>query len=187
MKNPDIANFATKDFYLSPMGLVEPEIFAEDELHEFKKGEEKKIGDVTVKFNDFDFGNIQKGGEEIQSGNYTIGALLKVRDSKFTENLEPKIKYTDGNPEYLAAKISGNDKYGFYFVKMNIMGEDQGGATATIAVVDTKNISQKPKADETLVLTASIKPFINILWTGTGVLVLGFFISILKRRKELRK
>ncbi len=187
MKNPDIANFATKDFYLSPMGLVEPEVFADDELYELKKGEEKQIGGVTVQFNDFDFGNIQKGGAEIQSGNYSIGALLKVRDSKFTENLEPRIKYTDGNPEYMVAKISGNDKYSFYFVKMSVNSEELGGPTATIAVVDTKNTSQKPKADETLVLMASVKPFINILWTGTGVLVLGFFLSILKRRKELSK
>ncbi len=186
MKNPDIANFATKDFYLSPMGLVEPEVFAENELHELKKGEEKKIDDLTIQFTDFDFGNIEMGGKEIQTGNYTIGALLKVKDSKYTENLEPRIKYTDGNPEYLTARITGNDKYSFYFVKMSIKGEDQGGATATIAVVNNLNKSDTPKADETLVLTASIKPFINILWTGTGVLVLGFFLSILKRRKELR-
>ncbi len=186
MKNPDIANFATKDFYLSPMGLVEPEVFSEDQLHELKKGEEIKIGDVTVQFNDFDFGNIEKGGKEIQSGNYTIGSVLKVKDSKYTETLEPKIKYTDGNPEYMAARISGNDKYSFYFVKMSIKGEEEGGATATIAVVNNKDTSPAPKADETLVLTASIKPFINILWTGTGILVFGFFLSILKRRKELK-
>lgn len=186
MKNPDIANFSTKDFYLSPMGLVEPEIFSEDELHELKKDEIKKIGDVTVEFEDFDFGNIQKGGAEIQSGNYTIGAMLKVKDSKYTEKLEPKIKYTNGNPEYMVARISGNDKYSFYFVKMSVKGEAEGGPTATIAVVDNKDTEPKHKADETLVLTASVKPFINVLWTGTGVLVLGFFISMLKRRKELK-
>ncbi len=187
MKNPDIANFATKDFYLAPMGLVEPEIFSEDEMHELKKGEERKIGELTVQFSDFDFGNIQQGGKEIQSGNYSIGALLKVKDSKFIENLEPKIKYTDGTAEYMVAKISGNDQYSFYFVKMSVQGEDLGGPTATIAIVNKKNISQKPMTDETLVLTASIKPFINVLWTGTGILVLGFFLSILKRRKELKK
>jgi len=187
MKNPDIANFVTKDFYLSPMGLVEPELFSEDELMELKKGEEKKIGNVSVMFNDFDFGNIDQGGKEIQSGNYTIGAIIKVKDSKYTETLEPKIKYTEGNPEYLVAKITNNDTYNFYFVKMAVKGEDQGGPTATIAVVNNKNASLTPKADETLVLTASVKPFINVLWTGTVVLVLGFFISILKRRRELKR
>lgn len=127
------------------------------------------------------------GGEEIRSGNYTIGAIIKVKDSKFTETLEPKIKYTDGNPEYLAASITGNDVYGFYFVKMSIKGEEEGGTTATIAVVNKNNTSHSHRTDETLVLTASVKPFINVLWIGTGVLVLGFFISILKRRKELKK
>lgn len=185
MKNPDIANFATKDFYLSPMGLVEAEAFSEDELVELKKGEEKKIGNISVFFDDFDFGNIQKGGQEIQSGNYTIGAVIKVKDSRFTETLEPKIKYTDGNPEYLAAKISGNDVFSFYFVKMSVKGEEQGGPTAVIAVVNKNTSANKPKADETLVLTASVKPFINVLWTGTAVLVIGFFLSIIKRRKEL--
>ncbi len=187
MKNPDIANFVTKDFYLSPMGLVEPELFSEDELIELKQGEVKKVGNVSVQFNDFDFGNIDKGGKEIQSGNYTIGAIIKVKDSKYTETLEPKIKYTEGNPEYLVAKITGNDTYNFYFVKMAVKGEVDGGPTATIAVVNNKNASLTPKADETLVLTASVKPFINVLWTGTVVLVLGFFLSILKRRKELKK
>ncbi|MDZ4711991.1 MAG: cytochrome c-type biogenesis CcmF C-terminal domain-containing protein [bacterium] len=187
LKNPDIANFVTKDFYLSPMGLVEPEIFAEDELHELKKGEEKQIGGVSVKFEDFDFGNIEKGGKEIQSGNYTIGAILNVKDSRYTETLEPKINYTDGTPEYMVAKMTGKDMLGFYFVKMSVKGEDAGGAIATIAVVNKNSTSSAPKADETLVLTASVKPFINVLWAGTVVLVLGFFFSILKRRKELSK
>lgn len=187
MKNPDIANFVTKDLYLSPMGLVEPEVFSQDELIELKKGEEKKVGDVSIQFNDFNTYNLDMGGEEIRSGNYTIGAIIKVKDSKFTETLEPKIKYTDGNPEYLAASITGNDVYGFYFVKMSIKGEEEGGTTATIAVVNKNNTSHSHRTDETLVLTASVKPFINVLWIGTGVLVLGFFISILKRRKELKK
>lgn len=187
MKNPDIANFVTKDFYLSPMGLVEPEIFAADELHEFKKGEEKRIGNVTVQFDDFDFGNIEKGGAEIQSGNYSIGAILKVKDNRYSETLEPRIKYTDGNPEYRVAKMSDNDVLGFYFVKMSVKGEEEGGATATIAVVNSADKDVKTKTDETLVLTASIKPFINVLWAGTGILVLGFFLSILKRRKELKR
>lgn len=186
MKNPDIANFATKDLYLSPMGLVEPEMFSQDDMIELKKDEEKTIGNVSVQFNDFDFGGIDMGGDEIKSGNYTIGAKLKVKDSKYTETLEPKIKYTDGNPEYIPASISGNSTYNFYFVKMQVKGEDQGGSIATIAVVNSKSTAHKPKSDETLVLTASIKPFINVLWTGTVVLVFGFFLSILKRRKELK-
>ncbi|HEX2786743.1 MAG TPA: cytochrome c-type biogenesis CcmF C-terminal domain-containing protein [Ignavibacteria bacterium] len=188
MKNPDIANFATKDLYISPMGLVEPETFAQEDLHEFKKGEVKQVGDLSVEFVDFDFGNMQKGGEEIQSGNFEMGAILKVKDSKFTENILTKIKYTDGNPEYYEAKMTGNDNYSFYFTKMAIKGEEEGGPAGTFAIVDNrvkKEHDEHQVTEEALVITASIKPFINILWAGTIILVAGFFISIIRRRKEI--
>ncbi|MBS1493196.1 MAG: cytochrome c biogenesis protein CcsA [Bacteroidetes bacterium] len=184
MKNPDIANFPTKDLYLSPMGLEQPSQFSEKDIHEMKKGDEIKVGDMKIQFVDFDFGGIEQGGKEMQSGNFMIGATLKVTDSKFTETVSPKIKYTEGNPEYTPASMTGNDNYEFYFTKMNAQGKD--GAVAMIAVVDKKNPSKDGVTEETLVLTASIKPFINVLWIGTGVLVLGFVISIFRRRKELR-
>jgi cytochrome c-type biogenesis protein CcmF len=184
MKNPDIANFPTKDLYLSPMGLEQPSQFAEKDIHEMKKGDEIKVGDMKVQFVDFDFGGIEQGGKEMQSGNFMIGATLKVTDSKFTETVSPKIKYTEGNPEYTPASMTGNDNYEFFFTKMNAQGKD--GAVAMIAIVDKKNPSKEGVTEETLVLTASIKPFINVLWIGTGVLVLGFVISIFRRRKELR-
>ncbi|HEX2787622.1 MAG TPA: cytochrome c-type biogenesis CcmF C-terminal domain-containing protein [Ignavibacteria bacterium] len=185
MKNPDIANFYTKDLYLSPMGLEVPEQFSQEELHDIKKGGELKMGDLTINFIDFDFGNTQKGGKEMQEGNFTVGAMMKVSDSKYTENLSPKIVYKEGNPEYEPAIITGNDNYIFYFTKMNVpQGEEE--ASATIAVVDKRNVNNENQtADETLVVTASIKPFINVLWIGTVVLVLGFMVSIIRRRKEL--
>ncbi|HCA42519.1 MAG TPA: cytochrome C biogenesis protein [Bacteroidetes bacterium] len=187
MKNPDIANFSTKDLYISPMGLVEPEVFGDTDMVVFKKGEIKQIGDVNVEFIDFDMGNMTPGGEEIQSGNFEIGAKIKVKDSKYTETLLPKIKYVEGNPEYFETKMSGNSNYSFYFVKMNIVGEDQGGATATLAIVDnrTKQPKEGDVTAESLIINASIKPFINILWAGTIILVMGFFISIIKRKKEI--
>jgi len=117
------------------------------------------------------------------SGNYTIGARIKIKDSKYTETISPKMKYTDGEPEYVPAQMSGNTNYKIYFSNMKVLGDDQGGTVATIAVVDARlpvNIK-----DETLVVSASIKPFISILWIGTLTLVLGFFISIFRRRKEL--
>ena len=185
MKNPDIANFPTKDLYLSPMGLEQPSQFSDGDLHEMKKGQEVKVGDVNVQFIDFDFGKIEKGGKEMQSGNFTIGATLKITDSKFTETISPKVKYTGGNPDYTPAMMTGNENYEFYFTKMNAQGTD--GPIATIAIVDKRNPKKGDGVtEETLVLTASIKPFINILWMGTGILVLGFVVSIFRRRKELK-
>lgn len=188
MKNPDIANFVTRDLYLSPMGLVEPQVFKEEELYEFNKGETKKIGGMDVEFIDFDFGGINMGGAEVQSGNFTVGAKLKVSDGKFTESLLPKIKYTNSSPEYQPSTMTDKEHIRFYLAKMNVQDPGkENGATATIAVVNKNEGGDESVADESLVITASIKPFINILWAGTVIMVLGFFISIVKRRKDLKK
>jgi cytochrome c-type biogenesis protein CcmF len=183
MKNPDIANFPTKDLYLSPMGLEQPSEFAESDLHEMKKGEELQVGEMKVQFIDFDFGGMEKGGEEMQSGNFTIGATLKVSDGKYTETISPKLKYTDSNPEYAPAMMTGNANYEFFFTKMNA----QGNSSAIIAIVNKRNTQKKEGqvSEETLVITASVKPFINVLWIGTVTLVLGFAVSIYRRRKDL--
>lgn len=39
--------------------------------------------------------------------------------------------------------------------------------------------------EETLVLAASVKPFIDIVWTGVGIMFIGFVLAIVRRRKEL--
>ena len=93
MKNPDIANFVTRDLYLSPMGLVEPQVFNEDQLFEFNKEEKKTIGGMDIEFIDFDFGDIQMGGAEVPSRTFTAGAKIKLSDGKFAETLMPQIRW----------------------------------------------------------------------------------------------
>lgn len=185
MKNPDIANFFSKDLYLSPMGLVEPETFTEDQTYEIPKGQSKKIGLLDIEFIDFNFGEVLPGGEEVQSGNFTVGAKLKVSDNKFTEIIEPRIMYVDGVPSFFVAKMTDKPNLHFYFAKMNVSKGDGEGPTATIAVVNTDETPIQ-STEESLVINAAVKPFINILWAGTIILVLGFFVSIIRRRKELK-
>jgi cytochrome c-type biogenesis protein CcmF len=185
LKNPDIANFAVKDLYISPMGLEEEEQFSKEEQIELKKGEHKPFSNFEIEFQDFDFGGVKMGGAEIQSGNFTISAVLKVKDNRFTETISPKIKYTNGNPEYLPAKMSGHDDIEFYLSNVNAQEMKSGSGVITVAVTDKNKKTNKSNTPETLLVAASVKPFINILWTGTGILVIGFFISIIRRRKEL--
>jgi cytochrome c-type biogenesis protein CcmF len=51
--------------------------------------------------------------------------------------------------------------------------------------VDANKPKQENK-EETLLITASIKPFINVLWIGTAILVIGFFVSLIRRGRELK-
>jgi len=186
MKNPDmkLVKFTT-DLYLSPMSLEQPSQFSKDQIYEFKKGEMKKIGDLSVQFEDFDFGNIQKGGKEMMSGNYTLAASMMVNDGKNIEKISAKTIYKNGEPESVPVQIPGNNRFTFMFLSMNVQGEEQGGSQATIAIVDALKSDNTAAKEETLVLSASVKPFIDIVWTGVGILFIGFVLSVIRRRKEL--
>lgn len=185
MKNPDIANFFYKDLYISPMSYEEPQFFSKDQLFDFKKGEKKKIGNLEIEFTDFDFGSIQMGGKEMMSGNYTIGAALKINDGKNIETVLPKLHAINGEQDYIKVQMSGNPDYDFYFVNMKLQDEEEGGSLATIAIVDLKDPSKNVRKEETIVANIAIKPFIWVLWTGIVILALGFFVSVFRRRKEL--
>jgi len=44
-----------------------------------------------------------------------------------------------------------------------------------------------PKREETLVVEASIKPMINLVWAGTITLIVGFLLTILRRSEEAKR
>ncbi len=185
MKNPDLANFAFKDLYISPISLEEPS-FGNQQMFEFRKGEKKLIGDYEAEFIDFDFGNMQKGGQEMMSGNYTIGAKFRITGASNSETITLKSTYVNGEPDPAPTALPFDDKFIMYFINMSVKGENMGGTTATIAVVDnSKGMSQMK--EETLVISAAVKPFISVLWTGVLILFVGFILSIIRRKKELQK
>jgi cytochrome c biogenesis factor len=169
------------------MGYEEPKLFSDNQVYELKKNDKIQAGELSIEFLDFDFGNIQKGGPEMASGNYTIGAKLKVTDGKNSEFITPKLKYENGEPTYIPETMNSNPVYEFYFKNMSVKNDNEGGSVATIAVVNLNDIKNGSRKDETLIASVSVKPFIWVLWTGVMILGLGFFISIIRRRKELLK
>jgi cytochrome c-type biogenesis protein CcmF len=180
MKNPDIANLVTKDLYLSPMALEEPGQFTPNDIHSFKKGEEKDINGMKVKFIDFDRSKFNR--DEMQSGKMNImGAELEVTINGKTEKLiaEQEMSQNGANP--IPVKLQSNDQYTFYLTKLSVAGE----STVDVAIMDDAKLSNT-NAPETLILTASIKPFINLVWGGTIVMVLGFYFSLLTRYRRMK-
>lgn len=180
MKNPDIANLVTKDLYLSPMALEEPSQFSPNEIQSLKKGEEKDINGVKVKFIDFDRSKFNR--DDMASGKMNImGAELEVTAEGKTEKVIAEQEMLENSSNPLPVKMSGSDKYTIFLTRLSVAGE----SFVDIAVVD----DTKPpveQAPETLVLTASVKPFINLVWGGTVVMVLGFFLALTARYKRIK-
>jgi cytochrome c-type biogenesis protein CcmF len=65
-------------------------------------------------------------------------------------------------------------------VGMNV-GMQPMESSITVAVNRPGDTQPQP---DVLVVEASIKPFINLLWGGTVVMLAGFALAIVKRTKE---
>jgi len=180
MKNPDWANLVYKDVYLSPMALEVPEEFPKEDVIQFNKGEEKDVKGLKIKFIDFDRSNFDR--DAMQEGKESImGVQLEVTDGKNTETVIPELLFTEGSQHYIPVKMKNSEKYTFYLSNMNIQDE----SSVSVAVVDDTE-EKNSESPEILVLTASIKPFINFVWVGTLIMGLGFFFSIMNRYKNLK-
>jgi cytochrome c-type biogenesis protein CcmF len=181
MKNPDIKDLVVKDLYLSPQALDVPEDFSEKDVDSLSKGESKTLKGLKIKFIDFNMDSFNR--DELAKGkSQTMGADIEITDSGKSKKMTIKMKYSpEGEPDFIA--IPFNDKYDIYLVKVSVMADP----TIQLAVVDKIEKMNDPNRVEqpTLILKASTKPFIDLVWIGIGVMVLGFFFSIIKRKRRL--
>jgi len=179
MKNPDIANLITKDLYLSPMGLDVPEEYSIDDEIELTKGEEKEMKGMKIKFIDFDR---SKFNRENMSNQNIMGAELDVTLDGKKYKVTAQERIAQGTQEHIPVRIENNDRYTFYLTQINVQNE----SNIKIAVVD-ETLPKQNQSTETLILTASIKPFINLVWSGTILMVIGFFFSVIRRYRAVKK
>ncbi len=182
VRNPDIINLFTKDFYISPLSLEEPQKNGTRSVT-LRKGESIQVSDVSVRFVDFDFSDVQKG-KMLEGGSFVIGAILEIEKNGKKERIVPKMKNTRGEIEYVMAQSSLN-KNEFSIVKMMPDREDPSNSKLEFSVRDPQSTSAA-KGEETLIVEASIKPFINLVWVGTLTVVLGFIVTVYRRRQEAR-
>lgn len=179
MKNPDWANLFYKDVYLSPMALEVPDEFTQEDIIKLNKGDEKEFKGLKIKFVDFDRSQFNR--DKMDEGSNIMGATLEVTDGKKTETVTAQEKMSEGRSDHIPVQMEGTDRYTFYLSNVNV----QNSSSVDVAVVD--NTEQKPQqSPEVLVLTASIKPFINFVWFGTLIMALGFFFSIVKRYRRVK-
>jgi len=186
IKNPDIANLLLKDFYLSPMGLESAQLrFHEKDMISLSKGEEIEFKGMKIKFIDFDRSQFDMSkrsedpdpaGKNMQEGQENIlSAELEVTSDGKTEKLMIQQKITPEGVVYVPVQLNSTDKYVFYLTNVSVQ-ESSG-----IRIAVTEGIQTPSSNAETLVLTASVKPFINLVWAGTILIIIGFFMTIIMR------
>ena len=176
MKNPDVANLGIKDIYLAPMSLEVGSPYTEQDIVKFEKGQELDVKGLKIKFIDFDRSKFSQ--DKMMSGEENIiGAKLEITADGKTQTVIAEQHLAEGHTDPIPVKVPGKDNYTLYLTQMAV----DGTPTAFVAVSDKPEGVADDK--ETLVLSASIKPLINLVWGGTIIMAIGFFIALLNRRK----
>jgi cytochrome c-type biogenesis protein CcmF len=187
MRNPDILNLVTKDFYLAPLSLEAAGSQDNSAMQTllFKKGETKKIGQLEVTFMDYDFPANQRESM-VEGKDSRIGAILVVRQyGKKPVELVPS--KTIGSTGSVDNPAIFDGKHQFVIVNMKPNDENSQGSSVEIGY---KDLTAAPAAGatngETLVVEASVKPYINLVWSGVIVVLVGFIVTIVRRTQEAR-
>lgn len=182
MREPDILNLLTKDFYVSPIGYNEggTEQHNHGETFTIKKGESVNYNGVSVTFSKFEFPQ-EAMNSMMAGGAFEIAALLSVSSEGKTYDAKTIMKSEGGQRDFVPAEIPEAN------LKIEMVNLDASGTiVVSLSSLDENETEShnntQPK--EILSIEASIKPFINLVWAGVLVMVFGFVISVVRRTKE---
>ncbi|MBI3585989.1 MAG: cytochrome c biogenesis protein CcsA [Ignavibacteriales bacterium] len=179
MRNPDYASFLTRDFYIEPVSLEESQSqeVSSGTTFQLKKGEPQTIGDMKVTFLQFDMNH--DGMDKMASGGgFGIGAVLEVKRGDAVERVVPVTIYKEGQKPNIKTAQTKDGQLGFQMLNMNIDAEKKSSAIELNVTGLTGQATQAPPKTEVLVIEASVKPFISLIWVAAILMTGGLFISL---------
>jgi cytochrome c-type biogenesis protein CcmF len=178
MKNPDIANFWTRDFYLAPLSL-EDQSASDLGTLTLRNGGKGTLGPFTVTMAGFDFPENQRA-EMMQGKPARLGVRLQLESGELGKvEVVPARIVGGGESGDIPATVGG--RYEFAVLRM---GQVASGGDFSVDI-GLRERSEKA-GPEVLMVEASVKPFINLVWAGVIVLLIGFLITIVRRSLEAR-
>ncbi|MFZ4622552.1 MAG: cytochrome c biogenesis protein CcsA, partial [Bacteroidota bacterium] len=177
MRNPDIKSFLTHDFYITPNGTEENAIDEHGHVT-LTKEQTVKVGPATMTFTAFEM-----AGHNAQNttGGTRIGAAIEITVGNEKETVVPYVVYNGKEQKYFGveSKLLGTK---IEFLAMSIGGMGDGSSAIQIALKNAGGIPLSGKS-EALVAEASVKPFISFVWVGTLLMLTGFVIAIMRRKR----
>jgi cytochrome c-type biogenesis protein CcmF len=94
-----------------------------------------------------------------------------------------KMKNSKGTISYEPASFEGMK---FTIARIEPNNEDPEKSAVELTVETVESGAPKENRPETLVVEASIKPYINVLWIGTFTILVGLIMTIIRRSRETR-
>ena len=158
--------------YVAAMNDYSDPEWKEDEIYEVAPGEQFHIADFVTYF---DGAEVLKEieGYVLQEGDVAVKAKLRILDYDVEKILEPTF-------------IIRNNQVG----KLSVIDTELGLRISLENILPEQNkfvfkVNQYQK--DYVVMKAIVKPYINVLWLGTIIMLIGFTVAIYRRFDEFAK
>ena len=182
IRNPDIVNLVSKDVYVAPLALEEGDQGSGKEVEQssFRQGERRTMQGLEVMFVGFEIPLVQpvSGGTGERS---RIGVRLSVQaPGKQPVLLIPYSTARGGDVIDEPAMYDG--VVAFSIGGVTLPENDQ--ASPAVEIVARRQNAGAGGAEDVLVVEASVKPLINLVWAGVVILLVGLGTTIVRRSKD---
>ncbi|HCA79597.1 MAG TPA: hypothetical protein DEP53_07670 [Bacteroidetes bacterium] len=185
IRHPDVINFLSRDFYVSPVTVESGGETAVS--HTLVRGRPVAIGDLTVTFNEFEFTDEHRAAMA-EGKEFFISADLLVQEGKSSRQLKLLMRNSAAGSDFVPATYASKDGKQYQFAMTRMMPSQEDPSQSAVAVdVTLPHDPAVHQKEDTLIIEASIKPMINLVWAGTVTLVIGFLLTILRRVDEARR
>jgi cytochrome c-type biogenesis protein CcmF len=183
--NPGILKFASRDLYFTVMGVSHEGGVPQDSL---VKGQTITTFDSSLKitFNEFDF-SAEERTKMMSQQPFRVKANIEVTDLKSSNQkpipLELSVtrNLSTGEAKEEDVKVPGTS-YHIQLSELRPNLEDRSKSKIIIRTFDDAN--PPPPTKEVITVEAFIKPYINFVWAGILIVVIGFGYAVVRRRKE---
>lgn len=182
MREPDYMSSLVRDFYLEPVAVEATHDHASGTVYEFPKGDVKEIEGKNITFVRFEMN--QHGNESMVSGEgFSVSAVLEVRGGNKKETLTASTVFRQGQPPQPAPVRTRDGKLEISFLGMNI-DRDTRQSTVQLSIRNPKTDEHDHAQDrEVLVVEASLKPFMNLVWISAVLVLGGLALALSETRK----
>ncbi len=179
MREPYILTTLTRDIYVTPLSYNNKgEKSGKGKSVHLIKGETKIVDGVALTFADFYY--TEESIKNMQEGApFSIGARIEVTKGSKSFEVIPEFQIAGSKKDFTSVEIPKlNLKIGLTNINAS------GSVDVVLSDIKTNINSVKPK--EIFTIEASIKPYVNLLWTGVLIITLGFLMAVIERTKETK-
>ncbi len=187
MRHPDVLNLINKDFYVAPLSLEEPND-SQTESVELTQGSPSEHENLTLTYSAFTFDDEARQAM-MEGGKFEMRVTVLVGETGSKKRTPLVLRMVGGGGSGMEFPreelvLSDGSTVGLRLQKVT-PPEAAGNASVALIGIERQNPDAADKR-ETLVVEASVKPMINLVWGGTVTLIIGFALTIVRRVSEAR-